>query len=43
MQRTNQAKVNIIYKFRGQYFKDDVKCFKCHRRGHLEKDCRYVD
>lgn len=28
----------IIY--RGQYFKDDTKCYKCGEKGHIERECK---
>lgn len=27
-------------KARDVYFKDEVKCFKCNEKGHIQRDCK---
>ena len=36
----NQSKLILDNRNRGQYFKEDSKCYKCGEKGHIQRNCK---
>ena len=40
----SQGNINYyLYKiktYRGQYIREDSKCYKCGEKGHIQRDCK---